>query len=358
MTESEPEQAQQIEDDMVFAADDELRLDAKSSDDVFAAGNSIDVNGATADHLIMAGGEISITDASAEDLIVAGGEIDFVNGVVADDIVAAGGEIVIGSGFTIGGSAVLAGGSARINAPIPGDLRVMSDNVVLNSAVGGNVRLTADNVEIGPNARIAGDLEYRSDKLEIQPGAVVEGETRILPVSETYAVEDLSKGAGGFFLMLGLSILVSYFVVVIALVFAAPGLMRATSRMMQEQPWKSLGLGLLIAVIVPVLGIVMVWSVVGVPVAVLLFTASIAITPIALATTAYFAGDGARRLLTSNKEAATGIGARLLWPGLGALVIFALTLIPLVGLVVWLLAMLFGLGAVANSAGKALAKSA
>ncbi|TRD11643.1 hypothetical protein FGU71_07040 [Erythrobacter insulae] len=349
-------QSPQVEQDMVFAADQDVQLDAKSTDDVFAAGSTVTVQGAQADHLIIAGGEISVRDVSSNDLIAAGGEIDFARGAIADDIVAAGGDIEIGPDFTLGGSAVLMGGSVRIDAPVPGDLRVTSGSIIVNSAIGGSARLAGDTIEIGPNARIAGDLEYRSENLVMRPGAVVEGETRILPVDDTYGAEEFGKAAGSMFLMLGISILISYFVVVLALVFAAPALMRATSRMMREQPWKSLGLGLLIAVIVPLLGVLFLWTAVAAPIALLLLTASIAITPIALAATAYFAGDSARRFLTNAKEDAAGIGARLLWPGLGALVIFALTLIPIAGLIIWFFAMLFGLGAVVNSTAKALAK--
>ncbi len=348
-------QSPQIEQDMVFASGENLRLAATTTDDVFAAGNIVLVEGAIADHLFVAGSEVTVSDAAANDLIIAASEIDLRRGTIADDIIIAGSDIVIGPAFRIGDSAVLAAGTMHINAPIPGNLRAGGGKVILNSTVSGNARLTADEIEIGPQAVITGDLNYRSENLIMRPGAVVKGDTRILPVSDTSGAEVFGQGAGSFLLMIGVSILLSYFIVVVLLTFAVPGLMQATSDRMRHRPWQSLGIGTLIAVIVPIAGMLLVWSVVAAPVALLLFAMSIAMTPLALAVSAYFTGRSARSLITGKVDGPTGIGARLLWPGLGAIVIFALTLVPFAGLAVWLVAMLFGLGALAGSAMKAFA---
>jgi len=348
-------QALRVAQDMVFASGEDLRLNARSSDDVFAAGNTVVVDGVRADHLHVAASELSIAGIEANDLIAAAGEIELETGTIADDIVAAAGEISIGPDFNVGGSAVLGGGTVTIDAPIPGDLRVGGGEVILNSAVNGTARFTADTVVIGPDARIAGDLEYRSENLVMRPGAVVEGETRILPVSEPSNVVRVGNAARAIFLMIGFSILLSYFLLVLVLAFAVPGLMRSASQGMRERPWKSLGVGLLVAVVVPVLVGLLIWSIAAVPMAVLLVVMSIAATPIALAATAYFTGERVRLLIARKDDQPIGIGARLLWPGLGAVLIFALTLIPIAGPAIWLFAMLFGLGAIVTSAGKAFA---
>lgn len=69
-------------------------------------------------------------------------------------------------------------------------------------------------------------------------------------------------------------------------------------------------------------------------------------------------GMEARKLLTKNDDPPAASAPRLLWPALGAAVILVLGMIPVLGLLVWLFAMLFGLGAVVSRGGKALAVNA
>ena len=347
--------AQDLASDMIFATGENILLDAQSSDDVFAAGNTILVDGVRTDHLHLAASEVAITRMTANDILAAAGQIEMTTGTVADDIVAAAGEIFIGPDFAVGGSAVLVGGAISINAPISGDLRADGGDVLLNSTVGGIARFTAETIEIGPDARIMGDLEYRSENFIMRPGAIVEGETRILSVAEKSDLVEAGNALRGLFLMLGVSILISYLLLVTALVLLAPGLMQSASARIQQQPWKSLGVGLLAAVMVPVAGAVLVWSVAGAPMAVLLFVSSVAATAIALAVAAYFAGKQVRKFALRRKDEQDGIGARLAWSSFGAVLVFILCLIPIAGPAIWLFAMLFGLGAVIASAAAAFA---
>lgn len=344
-----------VETDMVFVAEENLTLAAASSDDVFAAGSTIDASGAVADHLFLAGGDIAVSDTRANDVIAIGGEIRLDDAVITDDVIAAGGEIIAGQGFDIGGSAVFAGGSVRLEAPVGGDLRIGASEIFVNSAIAGTARLSGESVMLGPQARIGGDLLHRSTGLTVQPGAIIEGRTAALPEPDHSTAEDIGRGAGQLFAIFGLSILISYFILVVLLVVLVPGLMRSASSMMQQRPWQSLGIGFFIALITPLSAFLLVTTVFGAPLGVLLIIMAVALTPIALAVTAYFVGMRARAIATRNPEPPQAVSARILWPVLGALLVFALTLIPLAGLLVWLLAMLFGLGAFARQAAIALA---
>jgi len=343
-----------METDMVFRSSDNLALTQTTTDDTFAAGNLIEVDGAEADHLFLAGSDIVVANASVHDLIAAGGDLRLTGAQIIDDIIVAGGDIVVGSDVEIGGSAVLAGGTVRMDAPVGGDLRVMAGDMTINSTVAGTARLSGTTIVVGPDARIAGDLLYRGDDLTVQRGAVIEGRRLIMPEPEYSAAEDFGTGMGRFALFLFLSIVVSYLALVFLLALSAPRLMYNTANTMWDRPWQSLGIGVLYAIIVPLLVMLLAWSGVGLPLAFLLVVVSLALTAIAFAATAYFTGMGIRRVATGTDEAPDRLAARIGWPIAGALIIFALTMIPLVGFFVWVLAMVFGLGAFAKNVGRAL----
>ena len=341
--------------DMTFFSAEDVTVRVNSTDDVFAAGGTVRVDQTSADHLVLAGGDISVADVSIQDLFAAGGTIKLVSGGASDDIVAAGGEIDVGPDFTIGSSAVLTGGEVRIETPVPADLRVGAGDAYINSEVGGDARLSGELVTLGPKARIAGDLFYRTGNLVLEPGAVVTGRQLPMPETDRSAMEAWGQGAGRLFAMFALSVLLGFTVLVMVIAVAVPALMRSASDMIRQRPLQSLGIGALLAVGAPFLIVLLFASVVGTPLAMLVAAICIALTPVALAATAYFAGMEARRIATGQKEPPVGILARLLWPALGAAIILILGLIPLAGLLVWILALLFGLGAIATRGGKALA---
>lgn len=343
-----------VESDMVFMSGEEVIASQRTTDDLFAAGSMVEAKGAMADHLILAGGDITVSDAQVSDIIAAGGEIRLNDASVADDVVIAGGDIIANENFDVGGTAVVAGGRVRFEAPVGKELRIGASEIFVNSTVAGAARLSGDTIVLGPNARIQGDLVYRGDSLTVDPAAVIEGERTQLPPSESYTAEDFGKGLGQFSLYFGLSIIVSYFAIVALLVVAVPGLMRSTSDMLRSTPLRALGIGVLYALIVPVLGIILLWTVVGIPLAALLFFASLALTPIAVAVTAHFIGMGVRGLITKRTGPAESTAERILWPLAGVVILFALAIIPLVGLLVMLFAMLFGLGAFLRQAAGAL----
>ncbi|WP_336985632.1 hypothetical protein [Altererythrobacter aquiaggeris] len=344
--------------DMSFFSAEDINLKINSIDDVFAAGGRVRVDATRADHLVIAGSEISVSNAALQDLFAVGGKMDLNSGTVADDIVVAGGSIKVRPTFSIGGSAVMAGGDVRMETSVPADLRIGAGSVYVNAAVGGDARLSGDAVRLGPATRIAGDLLYRTSNLVIEPGAVITGRRLILPAQDQSAFESWGRGAGELFPVITLAAAAGFAILVVAIAFAVPGLMRSSARFIRTSPLRSLGIGTIIAAGVPVAIILLFFTVVGAPLGLLLGAICLAVTPVAIAATAFLIGMEMRRVMSGAGEPPARLPARLLWPAAGAAVILILGLIPFLGMLVWLLAMLLGLGAVASRGGKALASIA
>lgn len=344
--------------DISFFSGDEVNLKVNSTDDVFAAGGAVSASDTSADHLFLAGSEITATDVDVRDIIAAGGKITLSSGKIADDVIAAGGDIVVRPKFQIGGSAVFTGGNVKIEAPVATDLRAAARTVSLNSTIGGNAKLMGEFIEIGPKSRIGGDLLYRTENLKIAPGAVIAGKKIVLPDEEYAELERWGKGGAALFAVFSIALLLGIAVLVIIITVTVPSLMNAASTMIRAKPWHTLGIGLLITIAIPFAVFLLFATVIGVPLALLIGAIFIAVAPVAIAATSYFLGMRGREIITKKGDDPPTVIERLLWPALGAILILILGLIPYIGALVWLLALIVGIGAVIPRGGKALAQNA
>ena len=337
-----------------FAASEMLTLSAKSSDDIFAAAGDIKVVGAEADHLVIAGGTVTVTDAVADDIILAGGEVSFTSGRVSDDIVAASGELTIGPEFSVGDSAMLASAEIKVGTTIPGDLYAAGASVTVTGDVGGTARLYAETVEIGPGVTIAGDLRYRAESFVQDPSAVVTGEVIALtdddPKEEFERMGERATLAAAMF---GLAMFAGIVLLIVLSAAAFPGLMGQGAALIRTRPLMSLLVGIAAGAGGPFAIILLLSSVVGIPLAVIMLFFVLTTVPVAIAVTSTFIGDAVRH--RARPDAAAGYGARLLWTLGGFAVLLLIGMIPFLGGVVWLMAYLFGFGAMLVRGGQGLA---
>lgn len=345
--------------DMAFFAGNQINLKISSTDDIFAAGGSIISDNTSADHLVLAGGQVTVNIASVKDIFIAGGKIDLASGTLSDDLVAAGGEVDIRSGLSIGGSAVVSGNEVRIDAPIKMDLRAAAGSLYVNSAVGGDAKLMGDVVELGPKARIGGNLQYRTGTLKISPEAIIGGTKTKLPAGDYAEFERWGKDGAWLLAFFALTFIAGMALLVVAITLALPGLMSRAATAMREKWLQSVGTGLLVIILVPITLFMLFATVIGVPLAMLIVALLMTAMPLAFAATAYFLGTEVRRMI-GKKPAASPLGAseRLLWPSIAVVIILLLGMIPYLGGLVWLVALIFGLGALIVSGGKAIAPAA
>ena len=142
---------------------------------------------------------------------------------------------------------------------------------------------------------------------------------------------------------------VSTLIVGVLLVWLAPGALYAAERAVQERLGATVGWGVLIAIGVPVLAIVALVTLVGIPFGIALLLAAIPVLLVAYATAAWIVG---RRVLR-NRSASPWAA---LFAGWGILRVLAL--IPIAGELVGLAATVVGLGALAVALWRARGTSA
>lgn len=337
--------------DMGFAAGGEVTITASSDDDIVAAGGSILFQGARADHIVAAGGDLTAEDIDVSDLIFTGGNVDLRSGTVADDIIVFAGNVQIEDAMSIGGSAMLSAGNIEIGAPIGGELRASGGNVSLKANVDGDAILKAGTVTIGEGVVIGGDLTYAAEEFILSPDATVTGQI----IEEEYEKKPsafspeamIAALFGAIMFLAGLGLLI----LIIAALF--PGLMSRSSAMIADKPLTSFGIGVLVLVVMPLMGLAFMISIIGISAGFVMLALIFALVPFAYAAVLYHAGMWLRGRF--GNDAQPYIVSRIVWTALAGVILLVIGIIPFLGMLVWIVALLFGMGAVITRGGAALA---
>jgi hypothetical protein len=327
--------------------------------DYFAAGDSVTLSGTVNGDAYLAGGNVIVEGTINGDLLVAGGMVE-IRGKISDDVRAAGGQIVIsaqiGKNLTvaggtvnltdsakIGGSLAAGTGTLSVFSPIGKDLNIGGGQVTLGNTVGGGVRAGIGKLTLTPNAKISGDLTYWSDaQAQIQSGAEVLGQTthNLPPAKAPKAKPARILGIfTGVSLALKIASFLWAFVIGLLLLKFFPVYTRRTVETMIKKPWASLGMGFLVLILTPIIFLILLITVLGIPIAFILLVTFLIVAYLAKIFVSILVGQKILRNFGSK--------AGSNWALLLGLVIYGLvTLIPFIGPVVSLLVVIFGLGAV------------
>lgn len=284
-----------------------------------------------------------------------------------------GGSVVVGANETVDGNleafagSVLvrgtvtgdlngAAGNVRIEGTVQGDVSVASGTVVVarNATVGGNLDAGAETVTVAgrvdgdvtagsrvlrltDTASIGGDVTY-GETLDRAPGAVVAGSVERGQVGGGVSIGPGPQISGWLF---SVYVLLANAALGVFLLLVFPEFSRTVADRAIDAPLQSGGIGLLTLLGTPIALVAVALTIVGIPLSLLgifLF--------VAVAWTGALYG---RYALGTWLTDVAGVENRWLALFTGLLVVFALKLLPVVGGLVELLAVLLGLGALVVS---------
>ncbi len=320
-------------------------------DDLYLTAARVSVDGRVRGDLLAMGGQIRVRGQVDGDVLALGGAIE-VSGPVGASIRALGGSILIEG--PVGSDAVVVGGSAEIEqaARIRRDLAVAGGSVALRGTVGRNVKIAGGRVEIAgavdgnvvvrggevvllPSAVVRGNLIYSSEQpVAIAPGARVLGTV----TQEPYPVRPVPsrRTLRGFRIAFGVFDFLWMLVLGLVMVAVLPRGVQATAETVRDRVWASLGSGLLLLVAIPVAVIVLFVILIGIPLAVVLLMAHVLALFVSHAAAGLAIGQVLATRLSRYAQVAIGIA-----------VIALATNLPFVGLLLRLLIVALGLGAMA-----------
>jgi len=290
-----------------------------------------------------------------------------VPGLAAADRTQAGGTIVVEAGETVRGDLTAMGGSVVIRGTVTGDVRAFAGSVDVEGTVRGNVEGAAGSVTVGQSGVVGGDLSAGAGSIRVDgtvrgdlragaetitlgPGAVVEGDVRYdgklnraagATVGGT-VTRDSSIGGVSFVPSIP-SWTLDVYGLLVNLAFAAALLLvfpRFTDGMGERtvgSPGRTAGAGLIALIGIPVLLIAFAITIIGIPITIMGIFVFALLLWIGFVMGRYVVGTWI--LSYTDFE---GRWAALL---VGFLVVGLLALVPFVGWVFDLAALLLGLGA-------------
>ncbi|MEO9966662.1 MAG: polymer-forming cytoskeletal protein [Reichenbachiella sp.] len=166
-----------------FAQSERIIIQNKQQDDTYRAGETIKVNAAIQGDLVVAGGTLTFNDSINGDLTAAGGEL-FLNGYIEDDVriaagrvtidseigddlVVFGGEVILARDAIVRGNLICFGGNIEINGEVHGKLDVRGGDILIDGTIRETSKIVGDGITIGSNAKFYKELQYWNSEGEI-----------------------------------------------------------------------------------------------------------------------------------------------------------------------------------------------
>jgi cytoskeletal protein CcmA (bactofilin family) len=322
-----------------FATGKTVEISGTVEGDLYAAGGRVLIDGVVNGDLLVAGGTVLLSGRVAQDVRLAGGKAT-VTGEIGRNLTMAGGHLELTPGAHLGGSVVAAGGQINLAAPVPGDAVVAGGSLLLNAPVGGTVKAAGGEIRLASQAEVAGDLLYWSgEAASIAPGARIGGRVIRKPLpAEMPSTETFFGAYLTFKLMAALVNFVSTLVLGLLLLHFFPLFSIRASDSVGLRPLPCLGLGLVILVMVPAAALLLAVTVVALPLALLLLASYLPMLYLARIFPILWLGRALfHRWRRPGREKAAFATGLLLYS--------LLTLVPVLGGLLALLAILSGLGA-------------
>lgn len=221
---------------------------------------------------------------------------------------------------------VVIDGDVVVRGTVDGDVVAIAGDVTIRGKVTGNVVTIAGTAVLGRRARVAGDLTYIDNKPKVTRGAKVGGETKKYDTDKLTG--PLGVAAIGFWIAVGVSLLV----LGLLLLLLAPRAADAVGRTLRSKWGLAIGVGLLVFIALPIIAVIALVTVVGIPFGIGLLLALLPLYAIGYATAAFALGS---RIVKKSRIPAFLVGL---------LILRLLALIPFAGGLIGLLATIFGLG--------------
>jgi cytoskeletal protein CcmA (bactofilin family) len=242
-------------------------------------------------------------------------------------VVVINGDVAVESGEVVEGVFVV-NGDVRIGGRVDGDVVLIAGDVVVAGRIDGNLVTIAGRARLLPKASVGGDLNYGEEEPRVAPGATVEGDVE----KEDWSDLGLLGFIGAF--VFWLAVTVSAAILGILLLLISPRAADATFAQAQSRFWTAVGIGALIFVLVPIAIFVASITLLGLPLGIALGLAALPLAAIAYVTAAWALG---RAIVKPPRD-------RILSFLAGLAILRLVALVPVLGVLVWIAAVIVGLG--------------
>ena len=343
----------EVIDDDLYLFGTTIVIDGTVNGDVFALGTTVTINGTVNGMVNIGATTIVINGTVVESARLAGYEAS-VLGSIGEDLLVAGNIATVSDSGVVGRDLIPLASTFTLDGAVERRISGGVQTATLNGSVGTDVDLDANNLTVTDSARIGGDLVYRSSiDAKIASGAQIGGEV----IAEQLTEENGEVAADGEAEVAGVSVgmfvpaIIGFVIAAVygtVMLFGLPRITIAASNQLIEGPLLSLGLGVATLILAPIIAILVMITVVGIPVGLV----TLLLYSIALYSAQVFVGMSIGRLILSFFADANRRLMQFLGLLLGLLILFAIGFIPYVGPWIPFLVAIFGLGGVVVAVGR------
>jgi cytoskeletal protein CcmA (bactofilin family) len=324
-----------------------VSLSAPVPENFVGVGGRVVVDQPVGHNLAGAAGSYAIRAPVGGNVGIAAGTVN-IDAPIGGRLGAAGGEVRINKSGIVGGRAKIMAGNIVIDGMINGDLRAEGDTLIINGTVMGDVKAVVDTLALGPGAKINGKLTYvSSNELTKAEGATIGGAVTHVDggtAAHSAALDDVttavSTGARIFGTIFSYLVLLGAGAIFIAV---APIFSVEAPDRVKASPGKSFGMGLVTLIGAPILAVLFMITLIGIPVGVML----IALYPFALllgfVVGALFLASYVPGVF--RKPPPPTVKLAIGYFAIALAVVMAVSKVPTLGGIVLCLLLVFGLGA-------------
>jgi cytoskeletal protein CcmA (bactofilin family) len=254
-----------------------------------------------------------------------------------DAIVVISGDVTVPRGETVD-TIVVADGDVRLAGHADGDVVLFAGDATISGRIDGDLVTFGGQARLLPSAYVAGDVHYGDERPIVSGTAIVRGDVAKEDWEDSLEVLPF---VGAFVLWLGIG--VSMAILGVLLLLIAPRAADAISARSRERTGIVIAIGIAVAICLPLAAGLAAITLVGLPLAFVIGLALLPAAALAYVAAAYALG---RRIVSPPRSR--------IWAFLAGLAILrALALIPFLGFLVGLAAVVFGFGLIAAAIGAA-----
>ncbi|MDH3694211.1 MAG: hypothetical protein OER96_06530 [Gammaproteobacteria bacterium] len=323
----------------IHAAGARVTIKGKARQNIRAAGALVNIDAESGGDLHVAGSRVSLKGNVTGEAWLAGAEVN-IDAVTGKALKAAGASIDVSENAKLASNSSLAAALIEFHGASEDNFNLYGDEIVFSGQASGAVTIKGRKVSVTENARIQGDLTIQSgEKAIIDPAAMITGKVTQTSLTKSDFKEEeegVFAGVGG-----ALIFAASAFLLGLILVVFIRGSVDRGINMLRSRPGKSILWGLAVFFGVPILAVLAMVTIVGIPIGI----ATLLMLPLLLLLGFTMTALGVSDWLFNRAGETKETGQRLLLLAAGVVMFVVLGFVPVLGPLLIILAVLFGLGA-------------
>jgi hypothetical protein len=254
----------------IYLIGGEPRVFGEVSSDVFGVGNKVEITGIINGDILAAAGNVHIAGEIVGDVRVAGANVNIEKNI-SGDLVVIGSNVVINENVKVGGDIILIGGTVNLKNTSDKHVRIISGTTIVSGKILSSANITSERISILKDSEVAGELSYFSPRQAIiEDGSNVSGSVnfnQVDSIRENGLVKHTIVSFLNFWMLFRF---VTTLILTFILVYVFKIFSQNTALQSVKNFWKSLLVGLLTFIFIPVAITILLISLILLPVAILL----------------------------------------------------------------------------------------